>query len=225
MPNFLGARISLQSPLNIPLWEELLEKYHDKELCVFLKYGWPVGYDSTTPPLSIENNHQSAKKDAAHVIKFVEKELQHQALVGPFQHPPFAPWTRVSPLLTRPKKDSMDKRIIVDLSYPDGSAVNSGIDIKAVYGRDLTYTLPNIKDLITILQVLGPGAWLWKADLSRAYRQLRIDPLDCPLLAIKVNDGYYVDLCPSFGCRSSSAACQRVSNALSYIMGLCSRRI
>lgn len=121
----------------------------------------------------------------------------------------------------------MDKRIIVDLSFPDGSGVNTNIDITSVYGRDLTYTLPNVHDLTTILQTVGSGAYMWTADLSRAYRQLRIDPLDCPLLAIKVENEFYIVLCPSFGCRLSSAACQCVSKALVYnaLVGLAGCKI
>lgn len=220
LPNFLGAQITLDSALNLDMWDHLLNNYHDKELCVFLRYGWPVGYDAKEPPTSVDSNHQSAKRNLPHVVEFIKTELSNGALVGPFKSPPFAPWTRVSPLLTRPKKDSVSRRIIVDLSYPEGSAVNTGININSVYGRDLSYTLPNISDFTTILKSLGPGALMWKADLSRAYRQLRIDPLDCPLLAIQVNGQFYVDLCPSFGCRTSSAACQRLSNAISYLMGL-----
>lgn len=129
LPNFLGAQITLESALNLNAWDQKLSEYHDKELCVFLRYGWPVGYNAKEPPTSVLSNHQSAKKNLPHVLKFIETELSHGALVGPFKNPPFAPWTRVSPLLTRPKKDSQNKRIIVDLSFPDGSAVNTGIDI------------------------------------------------------------------------------------------------
>lgn len=82
-----------------------------------------------------------------------------------------------------------------------------------------SYTLPSIGDLVIKLQQHGPGALVWKADLARAYRQLRVDPLTTPLLGMKVDGKYYVDLCPPFGCRTSSAACQRVSNALTYLMG------
>lgn len=60
--------------------------------------------------------------------------------------------------------------------------------------------------------------WLWKADLARAYRQFRVGPLDTPLLGFSVDSKTYLDRCPSFGCRSSSGACQRVSAAVVYIM-------
>lgn len=64
----------------------------------------------------------------------------------------------------------------------------------------------------------GKGAMVWKADLSMAYRQLQIDPLDAPLMGFRFDGQIYIDLCPAFGCRSSSAACQRIANAMVYIM-------
>ena len=59
---------------------------------------------------------------------------------------------------------------------------------------------------------------MWKSDLERAYRQLRVDPLDYPLLAISHKGATCIDICPSFGCRTSSSAQQRVSNAVTYLM-------
>lgn len=96
--------------------------------------------------------------------------------------------------------------------------MNDGIRISSIYGRDTTYTLPSIRDLASLIQNAPATAWLWKADLSHAYRQFRVDPIDTPLLGFSVDDQTYLDLCPSFGCRSSSGACQRVSSALVYIM-------
>lgn len=217
-PNFIGARVTLNSALNLDRWEQELHDYHDKEICQFLRYGWPIGYESDSPPTSVEENHYSGQQHLPHVRKFIQKELHHSAIVGPFSSPPFHPWTRISPILTRPKKETDDRRIIIDLSFPKGQAVNNGIDINSIFGRDYSYILPSISDLTSAVLQHGPGAWIWKADLSRAYRQLRVDPLDCPLLGMQVDGRYYIDLCPSFGCRSSSAACQRTSNALTFIM-------
>lgn len=197
--------------------------YHDKEVCQYLRFGWPVGYEADRPPSSVQENHQSGKQYFEQVRKFVEKELSLGALVGPFSSPPFQPGTRISPILTRPKKDSPDRpcpdrQIIIDLSFPLGSAVNNGINISLILGKDYMYVLPSISDLTAKLMQHGGGAWMWKDDLSRAYRQLRVDPLDCPLLGLQVDNKFYLDRCPSFGCRSSSAACQHTSNTLSYIM-------
>lgn len=219
IPNFLGARAPLNSALNLDKWDESLQHYHDNEICQYLRFGWLVGYEADTPPASVHENHQSGKQHIDQVKKFVKTEVELGALIGPFAKPPFHPWTRVSPILTRPKKDSDTQLIIIDLSFPKGLAVNNGIDITSIFGKDSTYVLPSISDLTAKVVLFGRGSWLWKADLSRAYGQLRVDPLDCPLLGLQVDHSYYIDLCPSFGCRSSSAACQRTSNALAYIMG------
>lgn len=219
LPNFLGARIPLHTKLVLSAWNSYLLDYHDKLLCQYLTYGWPVGYLSDSPPQSVDSNHPSAERNLSHVENFIKVELTHQALVGPFTESPFDPWCRTSPMITRDKKDSSDKRIIVDLSFPKDLSVNDALDPSNHLGKNITYTLPSIGDLAEQLQLHGPGAYFWKADLSRAYRQLRVDPLDTPLLAIKLNNNIYLDLCPPFGCRTSAALCQRVANAIVYILG------
>lgn len=218
LPNFLGARIPVSSGLNVHAWRSELSEYHDKEIVNYIEFGWPVGYHSDKPPVTTYENHQSARSHQADVETFIATELEFGAILGPFTLPPFSPWMRTSPIMTRPKKDSSLRRVIVDLSYPSGEGVNAGIDIQDYFGRDISYTLPTVGDLVAQLQHLGRGALVWKADLARAYRQLRIDPIDTPLLSIKVGQHYYIDLCPPFGCKTSSAACQRVSNALIYIL-------
>ena len=117
-----------------------------------------------------------------------------------------------------PKRDSTDRRVILDLSYPPSKGMNSGITKNCMDGQSCSYTLPSINDLVTHVQILGQGAWLWKADLERAYRQFRIDPQDLPLLGIYFEGSYYLDLCPSFGARLSSSACQRFTSAVVYLV-------
>lgn len=217
-PNYKSAKIQVSSGLNLDEWDQALAHYHDRHICQYLRYGWPLGYHKTNPPASADQNHPSTIQHLEHVLKFVEKELSLGALVGPFSEPPFQPWTRVSPIMRRPKKDSKERRVIVDLTYPEGYGVNDGIDIYNYYGQNISYTLPTLGDMVSRLQACGKGALVWKADLAKAYRQLRVNPLDTPLLAMKVHNKYYLDVCPPFGCRTSSAACQRMSNALVYLM-------
>lgn len=218
-PNCFGAKIPLASDLVIPAWRRNLVGYHDTLLCDYLEFGWPLGYHGNSSPETTDKNHPSGEAFLPQIEEFIAKELQHKAVLGPFHHPPFEPWVRCSPIMTRPKRDSEQRRVILDLSYPKGSAVNDGIEINNHFGQDISYTLPTIADLAQKLTTQGTGAFLWKADLSRAYRQLRADPLDAPLLGLKVGADTYIDLCPPFGCRSSAAICQRMANALVYIMG------
>lgn len=217
-PNYVKAKCEVRSGLNLDQWDHDLQDYHDKEICGFLRYGWPLGYHSSDPPASVDENHPSAKQYLPEVRKFITTEKQFGAILGPFPDPPFHPWTRCSPVMTRPKKDTLDRRVIVDLTYPQGYGVNAGINVEDYFGKNITYSLPTLGDLVSRLQVCGKGALVWKADLARAYRQLRVDPVDTPLLGIKVDGCYYIDLCPPFGCKTSSAACQRMSNAVVYLM-------
>lgn len=218
LPNCLGAKIPIHSGLHVERWVMLLQNYHDNELCHFLAYGWPLSFYAQDLPETVLKNHPSATEFPEHIQKFLATELQFKAIEGPFQASPFTPWSRISPLMTRPKKGSNHRRVIVDLSYPEGADVNTGINTAAYLGRDISYTLPTISDLIAKLQVEGKGAFIWKADLARAYRQLRADSLDAPLLCIKFQGKVFIDKCPPFGCRSSSAACQRVANVLVFLM-------
>ena len=218
LPNRLGARITVPSGLNLKNWETELRDYHDPTLTDYLRYGWPTGYTAPIPPANTNTNHPSARDYRSHVDAFIVKELALGGLLGPFKNPPFQPWCHTAPLMTAPKKDTNSRRIILDLSYPDEQSVNAGITKNVLDGIHQPFTLPSIEDLVTKVRLLGPGAYLWKADLARAYRQLRIDPLDTPLLGLKHGDQYYIDICPPFGCRLSGTACQRMSNAVVYLL-------
>lgn len=224
-PNFVIARIPVPSGLMVKEWEKRLADYHDRFLCDFLRFGWPIGYHAKVQPDSVSQNHPSATANIQHVREFIVKELQWDAIVGPFEHTPFTPWCRISPIMTRPKRESSDRRIILDLSFPKGRGVNDGITTSDHYGLDITYSLPSIADLIEVIKTNGRGSMMWKTDLTRAYRQLRADPLDAPLLGMAVDGKIYIDRCPPFGCRSSAALCQRVANSLVFMMANMGHRI
>lgn len=217
-PNCFAARIPIDSNLVIPAWRHELAQYHDAILCDYLEFGWPLGYHSDVSPETTKKNHPSGEAHLPHISEFIAKELSHRAVLGPFHQDPFEPWVRYSPIMTRPKRDSHQRRVILDLSFPKGSAVNDGIAVDNHFGQDISYTLPTITDFANRLVTQGKGAFMWKADLSRAYQQLRADPLDAPLLGMRVSSEIFIDLCPPFGCRSSAAICQRMANALVYMM-------
>lgn len=218
LPNYIGARVSIPSALIIKEWRSLLRGYKDEKICDFLEFGWPISYTSENLPTPTWFNHKSATDYHEHVTQFLEKECRLGAMLGPFQKPPFQPWVQVSPMLTRPKKEGDKRRVIIDLSFPDGAGVNAGI-LKNMYeGEPLQYTLPTVLDMCTEIARAGRGCWLWKCDLERAYRQLRIDPLAYPLLGVHHGGAYYIDICPSFGCRVSGSSQQRVSQALCHLL-------
>ena len=124
--NYKSARILVKTDLNLKLWAEILTEYHDPQLLDYLRYGFPlcVNYD-TFQHVSSTVNHLSATCFPDDVNIYFSTELAHNSIAGPFESVPFEKF-HVSPLLTRPKsKDS--RRVIVNLSYPEGQSVNSNI--------------------------------------------------------------------------------------------------
>ena len=57
----------------------------------------------------------------------ISTEVKEGKVLGGFKQIPFQGQAAVSPLNTVAKKDSNKRRIIVDLSFPPGRAVNDGI--------------------------------------------------------------------------------------------------
>ena len=67
------------------------------------------------------------------------------------------------------------------------------------------------------IKVLGKGCKLYKVDISRAFRHVKLDPLEYDLLGLR-HDRYYVDTCLPFRYQNGSALFQRLSDAVHHIM-------
>ena len=78
----------------------------------------------------------------------------------------------------------------MDLSFPLGNSVNSGIRKGYYQGIPFSFTLPTVTTLMDRLVKTGSCSYLWSADLSRAYRQLWVCPRSLPLLGLSVNDKF-----------------------------------
>ena len=83
------------------------------------KYGFPV---------SQLRNHSGAINYPDELDIYLEAELARHSIAGPFLSPPFSGRMAISPLNSVPKKDSAERRIILDLSWPLNTSVNIGID-------------------------------------------------------------------------------------------------
>ena len=59
--------------------------------------------------------------------------------------------------------------------------------------------------------------WLWKKDMDRAFRQLRVDPSSIPKLGYRWRGRYLFDLVLVMGCRISPYLMQRTSNMIAFI--------
>ena len=213
--NAAGARCVVPTGLNITAWE-LNSTGHpdDRDVLDGIRYGFPLQYRGG-PLYQTGNectNHRSAINYPEHIREYIDKELSLGTLVGPFEHPPFTPWCHVSPLMTRPKSDSHSRRVIVDLSYPDGG-INQYILKNCVDGIPVTHKLPTIQHALFEIQTMGISqACMATIDISRAYRNFRTCPSDWPLLIIKTDDQYFIDTALPFGCRMSSYYMMSIAN-------------
>ena len=161
-------------------------------------------------------NHLSATQHGKHVQFYIDTELLYGALWGPFERPPVG-IMHVSPLMTREKRDSMNRRVIMDLSWPAGAAINEGVDEDWYIDGPARISLPTVDYLEQRILQLGPGAYMYKTDLARGFRQLRVDPNDWPLLGLQHEGKLYMDICPPFGLRSAAMCMQRTTEAISHI--------
>lgn len=138
-------------------------------------------------------------------------ETENRALLGPFSSQPFMPWTNISPIMTRPKADSAKRRIIVDLSFPEGDNVNAYVHKNRLFGVFHEHRLPTVLDTIQVVERMDYQVKLAMLDVERAYRNIPVCPLDLPLLGIKVGNSFFIDAAMPFGARNSSLNMQMVA--------------
>ena len=210
------SRIPVNTNLNIKNWRRYLQHYWDQQILDLLQYGFPLDFDRNCSLQSTNSNHKSAEIHLDQVKNYIKEELSHGAIIGPFDDLP--PLFHVSPLITRDKQDSHKKRTIMDLSWPKGNSVNDGVSKELYLGTSYTLHYPSIDNITTALCRLGPGAKIFKIDISRAFRHLRVDPADIDLLGLQVDGHHFLDVSTPFGYRNGSLFFQRCSDAIRYIM-------
>ena len=171
VPNYRGLRIPLLSKLIFPWWRSYLSAYHDNIIVDYLEFGWPVGYDYEQFgfPVSQLRNHSGATNFPCDLDLYLDRELARHSVAGPFSSPPFSGRLAVSPLNSLTKKDSAERRIILDLSWPLNTSVNAGIDKSLHEGVEFSLTYPTVDQIASLIARKGPGCLIYKCDLRKAY--------------------------------------------------------
>ena len=132
------------------------------------------------------------------VSNYLSEECSHGRILGPFDLSP-VPQLYVSRFGVIPKRHHENKwRLILDLSSPEGSSVNNGIDKELC---SLSYV--SVDDIAADVLQLGQGALIAKTDVKHAYRQIPVHPDDRPLLGMRWGGQFYVDAVLPFGLRSA----------------------
>ena len=218
-PNVYGARIPIKSSWNIQLCTNLASSVSDREVVQFLTYGWPLNHDGRPATINT-TNHSSAIRYPQQVQQYISKELNANCLLGPYVTPPWDQHVAVSPMSTRPKKDTWKRRIIMDLSWPkDGRSVNAGVSADKYLHQPMILVYPTIDYICRHAAKYQPGELLgYKKDMDRAFQQVPMDLCDWPLLGITWSGAYFWDKTAMMGSRSAPYCMQRTTSFIRHVM-------
>lgn len=214
--NFEGLRIPVASNLCMDKWRFYLNDFHDSNVVEWLEFGWPIGcrFSGVSVPKCSYFNHRGAREFPVQVEGYLAKEVSEGHILGPFKADPFGGSLITSPLNTVPKRDSDDRRIILDLSFPRGCSINDSVPKDSYLGVPSRLHFPSVDALVELVKDKGPGCMLFKRDLRKAYRQIPVDPHDYHLLGYSWRGHYFCDTVLPMGLRSSCQACQRVTRGV-----------
>ena len=194
-----------------------MQGYWDTQLIELLRLGFPLDFDRKNI-LECDNKKHSSATDCPQDIEvYLNEEIQFGAILGPFSADPI-PECHNSPFMTREKPNSLHRHVIVDLSWLKGSSVNTGVNKDSYVGTDFVLCLPTIDHITSCVKASGPGTQLYKIDISRAFRYVKIDLGDLDLLGLTWGDATYVDTCLAFGSCHGSSIFQCISDAVCHIM-------
>jgi len=220
LQNFQGCRIPVRSGLHIDRWRfwSARSGCSDEGLVDLLEFGWPLGFTGDSLPTGGSKNHSGAEVFSVETEAYLVKEKECGAVIGPFVKNPLVSKIVVSPINSIPKRSSTGRRFVSDLSFPRGESVNDGIDLSCYLGDSAKITFPTVDDFTGLIRRQGKGALIFKKDLSRAYRQFFLDPLDIRYQGFKWRGGFYLDCSLVMGCKSAAMMCQRATTAVTCFL-------
>jgi len=216
--NYLGEKLTLNfKGMDYRRFEERLTNYHDLQICKFIQFGWPIGHCGLETKCNAKRNHGGARQFPDQVQGYIESQINLGRIIGPFTKNPFNCPIALSPLNSLPKKGTTDRRVITDLSFPEGYSVNAGIDKDSYLGVDIKTKYPTVDHIVALIVKKGQGCELFKRDMRKAFRQIRVDPGDIHLLSFRWKGAIYSDTVLAMGLRSAAYICQRLTNSVSYM--------
>ena len=117
-PNAFGARVKIPTSIKTEFLARQLENYPDAQIVEFFKYGWPVGAvgEIRMQQKKWPKNHDSAVKFPQDIDDFIAKGFAKNSIIGPFDNNPFDCDIGISPLASREKSDSTERRVFLNMS-------------------------------------------------------------------------------------------------------------
>ena len=177
--------------MNMEFIRSWLQDYEDTRLCDFLEFGFPVGatnvdsilFDVNKKDIWKFKNHRGANEFPEEINKYFQKEIANNAILGPFKSNPFSSGIKISPLNSVSKKDTPERRVILDFSFPKGRDINDHISKTEYLDRKMGLIFPKVDDFVQLIKAKGRGCLLYKCDLRRVFHQIPICPSSYPLVA------------------------------------------
>ena len=206
----------IRSPLQVGKWEVLLRDHPDKQFSRFIvegiRRGFRVGFCRQQGNLGPHKGNMVNGRNPQLVSEYLSREssLGRMTVVNQGEQSP----VHTSPIGLIPKKGKPGKRrLIVDLSSPEGRSVNDGISKEL---SSITY--PTVDHLAMLVQRVGRGAFLVKADVREAFRNVPIHPDDQWLLGVEWGGVTYIDGALPFGLRSAPKLFSAIADAAQWIL-------
>ena len=197
-------------------WSHHLVRHPDKEFVRYIMeglcFGFRLGFDHVRYScVRARGNMTSTRQDSNLVSSYLDEERSLGRVVGPLDIEAF-PIVQCSPMGLVPKGSSGKWRLIVDLSSPEGSSVNDGIDPTLC---SLEYVSVDV--VAKVVVQLGRGTFLSKVDIRSAYRTVPVHPDDRFLLRMCWEGRLFVDTVLPFGLRSAPKIFTAVADAAEWI--------
>ena len=167
----------------------MFKNYWDQQLVQLVEFGFPLDFNRNSVLHYDEKNHSSAIEFPDDIRVYLNEEIKHGAIMGPYDVNPI-PNCHVSPFMTREKPNAPTRRVIIDLSWPKNVSGNMGVDKNSYLGSEFSLTFPTIDDITKEFVKIGPGCHIYKIDVSRTFRHLKIDPGDYDLLILRWDVAY-----------------------------------
>ena len=209
---------NITTPLHHQGWQEALQTHSDREFAEYITEGISRGfrigfnYVKARSCTSAKRNMISAYEHPEVVSEYLRAECEANRVIKlPFD--PVMVKLHISRFGVIPKRNNPGKwRLILDLSHPQGTSVNDGID-----SNNYSLSYVSVDDIAQSIIHFGPGTLLAKCDVKSAYRQVPVHPEDRPLLGMCWQGSYYADTTLPFGLRSAPLIFSAIANALEWI--------
>ena len=88
-------------------------------------------------------NHKSANDLPNDMLLYLKKEFENNAIIGLFKNNLFNSGLKISPLNSVTKKDTSERRVILDSNYHRGHSVNNFISKDEYMGKKIELVYPS----------------------------------------------------------------------------------